>query len=162
MMLVGTGVGAFLATAVLSFTIGRRRGLVLLLTGLVSGLSPVLLSFSTEMPAAVGGATVMGESQAVFMAVSAVLLQEVVPDDVRGRVMSFYLMSAGGGMALANLGFASLADLFGAPALLLVPGLAFVALLGGSGIGASSLRSIIRRGTMGQTTLEQASAALPT
>jgi MFS family permease len=150
MMLVGMGLGAFLGTAFLSVTIGRRRGLVLLITGVVSGLSPVLLSVSSSVPSAVGSATVMGASQAVFMAVSAILLQEVVPDNLRGRVMSFYLMSAGGVMAVANLGFASLADLFGAPALLLIPGLGFVALLGASGIGTPSLRAIFRLGAMPQ------------
>jgi len=73
--------------------------------------------------------------------------------------MSFYLMSAGGVMAVANLGFASLADLFGVPSLLLIPGLAFVALLGAGGIGTPNLRSIIRRGTMPQAAPERASMA---
>ena len=49
------------------------------------------------------------------MALSAVLLQEVVPDDVRGRVMSLYLMSAGGIMAVMNLAFGTLADRTGRP-----------------------------------------------
>jgi len=64
--------------------------------------------------------------------------------------MSFYLMSAGGVMAVANLGFASLADVFGAPTLLLIPGLVFVALIGASGLGTPSLRTIFRRGAMPQ------------
>ena len=45
----------------------------------------------------------------MFMALSAVVIQEVVPDAVRGRVMSLYAMSAGGIMAFANLGFGTAA-----------------------------------------------------
>ncbi|MBK9612501.1 hypothetical protein [Candidatus Amarobacter glycogenicus] len=60
---------------------------------------------------------------------TAVLLQEVIPDEVRGRVMSLYLMAAGGIMAFANLGFGSMADALGAPILFLVPGAAFTVIV---------------------------------
>jgi MFS family permease len=90
----------------------------------------------------------------MFMALSAILLQEVIPDAMRGRVMSLYLMSAGGIMAVANLGFASLADRWGAPILFWAPGAAFVAIVAAS-LAAPHLRRVYRTGKMPQ------SAAIP-
>ncbi|MSQ30093.1 MAG: MFS transporter [Dehalococcoidia bacterium] len=151
LMMFGIGAGAFVATAVLAVTIGRRRGRVLLITGVLSGLSPALLAFSPGLGAAVVSATIMGSSQAVFMALSAVFLQEVVPDAIRGRVMSFYLMSAGGVMAVANLAFGSLADVLGVPPLLLVPGALFVAVLAISRLAAPNLWAVFRAGIVPAT-----------
>lgn len=147
-MIFGVGAGAFLAVATLSLTIGAHRGMLLFGAGLGSGIAPVLLALSPGLGAAAVAATLMGASQALFMAVVAILLQQVVPDGIRGRVMSLYLMSAGGVMALANLAFGSLADLLGAPTLLLVPGVAFAAVLAISALAAAQLRIVYRTGAM--------------
>ena len=125
-MTFGVGAGALVGTLVLSVMTGIRRGPLLLATALISGLSPLAMSISHQLESAVASSVLMGSSQAMFMALSAVLLQEVVPDAVRGRVMSLYLMSAGGIMAVMNLGFGALADRAGAPMLFLLPGAAFV------------------------------------
>ena len=93
------------------------------------------------------GAILMGSSQAMFMALSAVLLQEVVPDDIRGRVMSLYLMAAGGVMAFMNLAFGAMADRTGAPILFFLPGAAFVGITLVSLVAGPWLRRIYRTGT---------------
>ena len=126
-------------------TTGAGRGPLLLATALASGLSPLVMALAMSLAPAAAGAVLMGSSQAMFMALSAILLQEVVPDAVRGRVMSLYLMSAGGIMAVMNLGFGTLADRTGAPVLFLIPGLAFVAITGAS-LLTPQLRRIYRTG----------------
>ncbi|MDZ7727346.1 MAG: hypothetical protein U5Q44_03645 [Dehalococcoidia bacterium] len=61
--------------------------------------------------------------------------------------MSLYLMSAGGIMAFAGvLGYGSLADVVGAPTVLFVPGLMFVALVALAFAAAPWLRAIFTRG----------------
>ena len=105
----------------------------------------MLMAASMNVPTAAFSAVLMGLSQAMFMAVTAVLLQQVIPDGIRGRVMSFYLMSAGGIMAFANLGFGTLADWTGAPALFFLPGLSFVAIVLATAF-APHLRRLYRTG----------------
>jgi MFS family permease len=145
---LGVGLGAFFGTLALAILSGGRRGMLFLATILISGGGPIFLATSTNIASAAAAATVMGASQAMAMALAAVFLQEVVHDAVRGRVMSLYLMSAGGLMAFANLGFGSLADWLGAPALLLVPGVIFVAIVLGSIPTSPHLRRIYGTGTL--------------
>jgi MFS family permease len=146
MMNFGVGMGALTGTAWLALWPSSKRGRLFLLTGLASGLSPVLMSASMNVESAVFSTLLMGSSQAMFMALSAVILQEVVPDAVRGRVMSFYLMSAGGIMAFANLGFGSLADISGVPVLFLAPGAAFTAIMVVTALLGTNLRGVYRTG----------------
>ena len=84
----------------------------------------------------------------MFMALSAMLLQEVVPDDMRGRVMSLYTMSAGGIMAVMNLGFGSIADHVELPLLFALPGAAFVIIVIASPALGPHLRRVYRSGAM--------------
>ncbi|MEP7216078.1 MAG: MFS transporter [Anaerolineaceae bacterium] len=145
LMTLGVGIGALIGTFVLAMTTGSRRGPLLLATALASGLSPLVMAMAMSLAPAAVGAILMGSSQAMFMALSAVLLQEVVPDAVRGRVMSLYLMFAGGIMAVMNLGFGTLADRTGAPMLFMIPGLVFV-LITGVSLFTPQLRRIYRTG----------------
>jgi hypothetical protein len=57
-------------------------------------------------------------------------------------------MSAGGIMALANLAFGSLADVWGAPILFLAPGLAFVAIVFATLLAGPYLPSLYRKGRL--------------
>lgn len=149
LMTLGVGVGALVGTFVLAITRDAQRGRLLLGTAVASGLSPVLMAASMAVPMATFSALLMGSSQAMFMAVTAVLLQQVIPDEVRGRVMSLYLMSAGGIMAFANLGFGTLADAIGAPMLFLVPALVFLAIVAVSAAIGGHLKVIYRTGIPG-------------
>jgi predicted MFS family arabinose efflux permease len=58
----------------------------------------------------------------VQMAASNTILQTIVDDDKRGRVMSFYTMAFFGTVPLGSLFAGGLADRFGAPAAILVGG----------------------------------------
>ena len=61
------------------------------------------------------------------MTLTASFLQAIIPDAIRGRAMSVYLLSIGGVMASFNLVNGVLADIVGAPTLLAVAALAFLA-----------------------------------
>ncbi len=146
---LGVGLGAFMGAATLSFMRpGGHRGTVFLATALISGLAPVMMAVTDQVPTATATATVMGASQAMTMAMAAVFLQEVLHDHVRGRVMSLYLMSAGGVMAFSNLGLGALADIVGAPVLFLVPGLIYVGMVLASIVLSSDLRRVYGNGTV--------------
>ncbi len=149
-MTLGVGVGALVGTFILSVVTGLRRGPLFLAMAIGSGISPIAMAFSMHLGPATASAIAMGSTQAMFMALAAMLLQEVIPDAMRGRVMSLYLMSAGGIMAIANLGFATLADHWGAPVLFWIPGTAFVAMVLGS-LGRPHLRRVYRTGEMPAT-----------
>lgn len=146
MMTFGVGVGALIGTFTLAMLTGVRRGPLLFAMAVASGASPILMGMSMGMTSAALSATIMGASQATFMALSAVLLQEAVPDAIRGRVMSLYLMSAGGIMAIMNLSFGALADWTGSPVLFAVPGAAFVVITLLSALTGPDLRRIYRTG----------------
>lgn len=147
-MTFGVGVGALVGTFALTFLTSLRRGPLFLTVAFMSGLTPLVMAASGNLVSATVSSVLMGSSQSMFMAVSAVLLQEVLPDGVRGRVMSLYLMVAGGIMALANLGFASLADLFGAPALFAAPALAYLVIVLFSTRVGPHLRHVYRAGQL--------------
>ena len=57
------------------------------------------------------------------MAVSNTLLQTILPDERRGRVMSYYTMAFVGMTPFGSLLAGSLADKFGAPVTVLISGL---------------------------------------
>ncbi|MFN0096865.1 MAG: MFS transporter [Dehalococcoidia bacterium] len=143
----GVGIGALVGTFILSFMTGVRRGPIYFICGVVSGVGPLLMATTVNLANAVECAILMGSSQAMFMALTGVFLQEIVPDDIRGRVMSLNLMSAGGIMAVANLGFGSLADHTGVPVLLAIPGLVFLAVIVASLGTGPYLRRVYRTGT---------------
>ncbi|MGH2632500.1 MAG: MFS transporter [Tepidiformaceae bacterium] len=150
LMTLGVGIGALVGTFVLSVAVGTKRGPLYFLMGIGSGIAPILMAVSMSVIPATASATLMGASQAMFMALSAMFLQETVPDAVRGRVMSLYLMSAGGIMAIANLGFGTAADRWGAPALFWIPGSIFVVAVLASAFMGSNLRRMYRTGRMGE------------
>jgi len=161
LMTLGVGVGALVGTFVLAVLRDSQRGTLLLATAIASGLSPFLMSASMVVSMATFSAVLMGSSQAMFMAVTAMLLQQVIPDEVRGRVMSLYLMSAGGIMAFANLGFGSMADATGAPVLFLVPAVVFLVIVGLSAGVGWQLKTIYRTG-LPPVTPTTSGAAAPT
>ena len=107
----------------------ETRGRLLLGTGVLSGVSTIGLAMSTSMAPAMLAAGAMGASQAGFMTLTATIIQAIVPDAIRGRVMSVYLLHIGGMMASFNLANGALADVVGAQWLLAVPGVAFLLVL---------------------------------
>ena len=128
MMNVTVGIGALLISLVIApLSAPHRRGRLLLLTGIVSGISPLGLAFAPTLPLAMLATAFMGASQAGFMILSSILIQSVVPDGIRGRVTSIYILHAAGIMSFANLINGGLGDSFGPEWVLSVAAGGFIA-----------------------------------
>lgn len=146
-LLQGFGGGALAATIALSMVPGGAiRGRLLLVVGLTSGAALTLFGLSSSLPFAVAAGAVTGASTAMFMALSSVMIQAVVPDEIRGRVMSLYAMFAGGVMAISSLVSSLAADYVDVRLFAIVPGAIFVAVMIVFMIGIPRIRSIVRHG----------------
>ncbi len=128
MMNVTVGVGALLISLVIApLSAPHRRGRLLLINGIVSGISPLGLAFAPTLPLAMLATAFMGASQAGFMILSSILIQSVVPDGIRGRVTSIYILHAAGIMSFANFANGALGDRFGPEWVLSVAAGGFIA-----------------------------------
>ena len=146
-LVMGVGGGALIATIALSMVPdGPIRGRLMLITGLLSGLTLPILGLATSLPMAIAGAALAGATQAMFMALSSVMIQAVLPDAIRGRVMSLYMMFAGGIMAVMILSNALASDYVSTRYLLTVPGIVFFFALILWALGMPRLRSVLRQG----------------
>ena len=148
MMAVGAGA---LVTVILLAGIQnqRARGRLYLWLGVISGIGPIALAASGILPMALLSAVLMGGSQAGFMTLTAVIVQSIVPDGIRGRVSSIYSMHIGGMMAMFNLVNGSLADVFNPSLVLTVTGAVFIGVM-----AISLLRVPLRALYAGSVSLE--------
>ncbi len=141
------GVGALVGTFLLAGVDTEKiKGRVLLLTGLASGLTPMIMAASGVIPLAVVVGAAMGGTQATFMALTNTYVQSLAPDRLRGRIMSLYSLHAGGIMAFATLGYGFIADAFSTPPIFFVGGLLFVVVMLGLGARQPILRQVYRTG----------------
>ena len=146
-IVMGVGAGAIVGTISLSMVRQQVvQGYALALTGIGSGIAMVVLGFAATPVAAVVGAVLAGGTQATYMAVSLTLIQQIVPDALRGRVMSIYMMLAAGHMAMMNFGFGWAADRIGVRPLMVVPGLLWIAVFVIAALSFTELRHVLRRG----------------
>lgn len=146
-LVMGFGAGAMAALMVVAGVRDEsRRGRLLMLAGLASGVTPVMLALSGGVPLAVLSAAAMGASQATFMALTTTYVQIMAPDRLRARISSLYSLHAGGIMAFANLGYGFMADVFTAPPILVTTGVLFSAVLIGLGAGQPILRRVYQTG----------------
>jgi MFS family permease len=146
-LIMATGGGALVGVLGLaSLRSSRGTGWLLLITGIISGLTPLALAASSTLPIALLAASGMGASQATFMAITNTLVQSGVEDRVRGRVSSIYAMHAGGTMAFANLTYGYLADQWGTPIIFTITGSMFIAFQFLLSLSNSTLRHVYRTG----------------
>ena len=139
-LMSATGVGA-LAGAV--FLASRRdiRGLgkVIIIAGVVYGIGLFALSLSGDLLLSLFIAAVIGFSLMAQMASGNTILQTIVDDEKRGRVISLFVMARRGIESFGSLLAGVFADRFGTPDTLMVGGI--VCLLG-SLVFATQLSSI--------------------
>lgn len=146
-IVMSLGTGAIIGTLWLSLV--RRpvvQGYALTLTGIGSGLAMLVLGMATSPTTAMLGALLAGSTQATFMAIALTLIQGIVPDAMRGRVVSIYMMLAAGHMALMNFAFGWLADIVGVRPLMIIPGLVWIGVFIGAAFFLTELRYVLRRG----------------
>ena len=111
LLMIGIGAGSMVS----SFTIAglgseQIRGRTLLALGVLSGVTPILMGFSFNLTTAVIAAFGVGLSQAGYMTLSSAMVQQIVPDEIRGRVIAVYSWHLQGAMASFNLVNGILAD----------------------------------------------------
>ena len=123
LMLAGVGVGA-LTGSVLVASFGRAswRGTALLGSAIAFGVLLCLFSFTRSTPLALLALAGAGGCNAVYMALNNTIIQEVVPDHLRGRVMSVYMITFGL-MPLGTLPAGAIAEVHGTPVAIFLGGL---------------------------------------
>ena len=159
-LVMGVGGGALVATVALSMVPGGPiRGRLMLFCGLSSGILMPILGLAGSLPIAILGAALVGATQAMFMALSSVMIQAVVPDAIRGRVMSLYAMFAGGIMALMILANGLASDVVNVRYLITIPGIIFFGALLVWALAIPRLRSTMRHGELVEESMVARAAA---
>ena len=115
---IGGVVGAFIAAATSGF---RRRGLMLLASGLTTSTGVLLFSLSNAVWLSFACLMLAGLGGGLIMATSSAITQLIVPDEFRGRMSSVQLV-IWGLMPVGTLPLAAIATAAGAPAALTVSG----------------------------------------
>ncbi len=155
-IMMGVGTGALAIVVVLAGIQSERvRGQLFFWLGMTSGIGPIALALSGNLTTALASAVVMGASQGGFMTMSAVIVQSIVPDGIRGRVTGITMLHIGGMMAIFNLVNGILADVISAQTILTVTGAAFIVVM-----AASVMRAPLRTFyTAGMSSVAQTQAA---
>jgi MFS family permease len=116
---LGALIGAFyLASRKTVLGLGR----LIAVAASIFGLGIIAFSFSRLLWLSLPLMLVTGVGQMVQMASSNTILQTIVDDDKRGRIMSFYTMAFMGGTPLGSLFAGTLASSIGTPHTLLIGG----------------------------------------
>ena len=125
-LMMCVGIGALNASVFLAGTSSEKlKGKLFYYFAILSGIAPLVLSFSTNLLLSMFGTVLMGLGQAGFMIISQTLIQVLAPDYIRGRIVGIYAMYAGGSMALFNFINGLLADLINPGYSLAVQGILF-------------------------------------
>lgn len=124
-LMAATGLGAVSASLYLASRTGvRGLGRVITVGGILMGGGIIGFSQTRWLPLALLFLALSGMGGVLLMASSNTLVQTLVDDDKRGRVMSFFAMGFTGTMPFGNLLMGSLAGKIGAPNTLVIAGAA--------------------------------------
>jgi MFS family permease len=123
-----TGLGAFISAVVLAMRksivgLGKRMAI----TSLTFGIGLILFAFSHSIVVSMLLMLAVGFSMMQVMASANTIMQTIVDEDKRGRVMSFYTLAFIGVAPFGNLIAGSLADRIGGPATVVVGGVLCIA-----------------------------------
>ena len=90
-----SGAGALIGSIILASSPDRKRGLLLLASGIVAGMALVVFSFSSTWGLSLAVIVFVGLSQTFRMTIGSTLLQAYAEAEYRGRVMSIFSMQWG-------------------------------------------------------------------
>jgi predicted MFS family arabinose efflux permease len=115
-LLAAMGVGALIGTLILAGR-GTTQGLirVVLLGSAGLGVSLVLLAVSRSYHLSLLVMLVLGFSTLRQLAATNTLIQSLIPDEYRGRIMSMYTMNVVGLVPFGSIATGAAAERFGAP-----------------------------------------------
>jgi MFS family permease len=117
-----SGVGALAATLGIASLGGYRgKGRLLLATSIAMSVTLIGFAFSPWLPLSYLMLTLVSGASMAYMALSNTMLNMIVPNEFRGRVMSVYMLDRGL-MPLGSLAAGLMAALWGAPVALGVMG----------------------------------------
>ena len=129
-LMMAVGGGAFVAVLYIAGVRNEKtRGKLLLITGILSSVSLLLLAMSPNLVFSVLASFFMGGSQSGFMAITHSLIQSLSPDSMRGRINGINQVNVGGSMALVNLINGFMVDIIGADSVLYILGLLFMVVI---------------------------------
>jgi len=89
------GLGALIGSIIITFLPNKKRGLMLLGSGLIAGIALISFSFSTIWGLSLGTMIFIGFAHSFRMTISSTLLQAYSEPEYRGRVMSIFSMQWG-------------------------------------------------------------------
>src|SRR5688572_1087262 len=121
-LMMANGIGSVLGSVIIVLLPFRRQGMFLFTSLASLGLLLAVFAASTWLPLSIGIMGLIGLAQAIYLASNNTLVQVATPDELRGRVMSVYMMSWGL-MPLGSLPQGILADWLGAPVVMTGTGL---------------------------------------
>lgn len=113
-LMMANGIGSVVGSVAIVLLPLRRQGVFLFTSLACMGGLLALFAVSRWLPLSVGIMGLVGGAQAIYLASNNTLVQLAVPDALRGRVMSVYMMTWGL-MPLGSLPQGILADVLGAP-----------------------------------------------
>jgi len=128
-LMAAPGVGAVISVLLLA-SLGnslRRQGLFLVGSIIILGFFLILFSQITYFPLALISLVLVGIFQMLFLTSTNTILQMIVPDELRGRVMSLYMLDRGF-MPIGALFAGVTAHFIGAPLTVAIMGAAVVVL----------------------------------
>jgi MFS family permease len=137
------GAGAVLAAlGIASLGSFRGRGRLLTAGSLVYPVVLAGLSFARSQPLSLAGFFLTGAAFVLMFNLANALVQTLVPDAVRGRVMSVYQLGFLGMAPIGSLAIGAAAERFGEPLTLLAFAIASLACTGGIALAVPSLRRL--------------------
>lgn len=142
LLLSARGVGS-LAGALMIAYIGSRvvRGKIWTIGSIVMPFSLFILGLFRVLPVSLAMLVVMGWSLMSVVNITNALIQTHVPDELRGRVMSVYILIFQGGLPIGALLAGGLADLFSEAVAVIVSAFAITIVVGLSHLLRPSMRS---------------------
>jgi MFS family permease len=127
LLMGASGIGALASALMLA---GRKSvvglGRVVPIATGIFGVGLVVFGLSRWLPLSMMLMVITGYGMMQEMAASNTILQTVVPEDKRGRAMSFYSMAFAGAAPFGSLGAGYVAQRIGAPTTLMIGGIACV------------------------------------
>lgn len=90
-----SGVGAIISSLILASLPNKKRGFMMLISGIILGLSLAGFSFSGSLALSLGFIAFVGTGQSGSMTLGTTLIQYYVEKEFRGRVMSILMMQFG-------------------------------------------------------------------
>ena len=145
--LISIGIGSVIGTIIISqLSSDSQRAWTFRIMVIGSGIGPVILGGSGTPMMFIVGALIAGFAQSAFMAMTSTFVQEIVSDEFRGRVLSLYIMLAGGTMAFLNLGFGRATDLFDVRLVFIFPAILWLIIIGIAVFKSAEFKSLILNG----------------